>query len=159
MTTPTYDAVPPTRPVIGDLGGGAKQAPPGAPANSASQFTAGDANQLAMAIASFAKVMPTLVLSVTQVAGVYTIAQLACPGNNVVSGNITVTKNGVGDVTLSWAANLIPGSAFAPCAWLNGGAGAYRSPEATMPTATSVRVKMTDGAGAAVECNFSVEVG
>lgn len=159
MTTSTYNNTPPTRPVVGDLGGGAKQPPPGAPANSTTQLTANDCNAMALAIAAFAKVTPTMVISVTQLAGVYTISQFAACGDNVLAGSITVTKNGVGDVTLSWAANLVPGAAFAPCAWLNGGAGAYRSPEATMPTATSVRIKMTDGTGAAVECNFSVEVG
>jgi len=57
-------------------------------------------------------------------------------------------------VTLSWASGALPGT-IASHASLQAGAGAYRAPQVDT-TATSARVRMTDGTGTAVDANFTV---
>ena len=150
MTTSPFDASPARRPTLEDLGGGAKINGPVAP-DPVTMVTADDANQWGKVGAGVGAVCPVAIVVVTQAAGVYSITSVRAPGTGVVAGSFTVTKNATGDVTLSWTSGVLPGT-VASHASLQGGAGASE----VDTTATSVRVRMTDGTGTAVDCSYSV---
>lgn len=154
MTTSPFDESPARRPTLADLGGGQKDTT-GTPApDPVTMITGDDANQWGLVGAAMAAMCPLMLIVVTQAAGVYSIAGFRCVGTSVVAGNITVTKNGTGDVTYSWTAGLIPGT-LALLASLQEGAGAY-SYEITYPTATSIRIKIKDNGGTAQECGHTI---
>lgn len=155
MTTSPFDESPARRPTVEDLGGGAKINGPVAP-NPVTMVTADDANNWGLVGAGVAGVCPLAIVVVTQSGGTYSVASVRAPGSGVVSGSFTVTKNGTGDVTLSWTSGALPG-VIACSVSLQEGAGAYAH-EDTLPTAVSFRIKIKDNSGTAAECGFSAFV-
>ena len=153
MTTSPFDLSPARRPTVEDLGGGAKIDGP-VKGDPVTMIVADDANQWGLVGAGVGAVCPLAIVVVTQSAGTYSVAGVRSPGSGVVGATFTVTKNGTGDVTLSWASGALPGT-IASHASLQAGAGAYRAPQVDT-TATSARVRMTDGTGTAVDANFTV---
>lgn len=153
MTTSPFDASPARRPTLEDLGGGAKIDGPVKP-DKVTMLTADDMNQWGNVGTATGAVCPLAIVVVTNNAGTYSVTGVRAPGTGIVAGSFTPTKNATGDVTLAWTAGVLPGT-ISSHASLQGGAGAYREPEVDT-TATSVRVRMTDGTGAAVDCSYTV---
>ncbi len=155
MTTSPFDLNPARRPTVEDLGGGAKIDGP-VKGDPITMIVADDANQWGLVGAGVGAVCPLAIVVVTQSAGTYSVAAVRSPGSGVVGATFTVTKNGTGDVTLSWASGALPGSVTCSAS-LQEGAGAYAY-EATLPSATSARIKVKDNSGTAQECGFSLFV-
>ncbi|HEY1956686.1 MAG TPA: hypothetical protein VGH28_13795 [Polyangiaceae bacterium] len=153
MTTSPFDASPARRPTLQDLGGGAKTEEDPKP-NPVTMITADDANQWGNVGAGVGAVCPLAIVVVTQTAGAYSVASVRAPGTGVVAGTFTVTKNATGDVTLSWTAGVLPGT-IAAHASLQGGLGDYGA-QVTLPSATSVEIKIKDNSGTAQECSFTI---
>jgi hypothetical protein len=161
--TLTFDESPtPRRPTIDDLGGGAKQNATSVP-DPVRQATAEDFNQTTKQIAAMGRVIPLATVFVTISAGVPTVSGVLAPGSSVSTGSFTLTDNGAGDTTISWAATLLPTRSV--------GAKAFQTDDveidriravygtASVPTANSpaVRVK-TKLAAVGTDCNFGVDI-
>lgn len=154
-----FDENPARRPTVEDLGGGQKVDDDPAP-EPVTMPTAKDLNELALVGAAVGGMCPLMILVVTQAAGVYSVVGFRCVGSTVVAGDVTVTKNGTGDVTYSWTATKIPGT-IAALASLQEGAGDYAyelDTPATVSGTTSVRIKIKDNGGTAQECGHTIFV-
>jgi len=148
-----FDETPARRPTVQDLGGAQKI--DGSPKGDAvTMIIAKDANEWGLVGAGVATVCPFLILAIGQTAGTYSISTMRTAGFTRVVGDVTVTKNGTGDVTYSWTAGKFPGVVTASVS-LQDGAGGWRTPRITW-TSNSVRVQLYDGGGAAVDGNHSV---
>lgn len=153
--TSPFDENPSRRPTVEDLGGGAKVDGPVAP-DPVTMLTATDMNAWGVVGAAVAGMMPLLLLRLTQSGGSYSLVGFRSVSSTMVAGNVTVTKNGTGDVTVSWTSTTLPGTLCA-MASLQEGAGDYGY-ELTMPTASSVRIKVKDNSGTAQECGHTIAV-
>lgn len=147
-----FDETPARRPTLADLGGGQKVDGPVRP-DPVTMITSHDANEWGLVGAAIAAVCPLAIIVVTQTAGVYAVTGARAPGLGVIGGTFTVTKNNTGDVTLSWAAGALPGTIAAGFS-LQNGAGDYGA-EATLPNATSFRIKVKDGTSTSQESSFT----
>jgi hypothetical protein len=161
--TLTFDESPtPRRPTIDDLGGGAKQNAT-SPPDPVRQATAEDFNQATKQIAAVGRVIPLATVFVTISAGVPTVSGVLAPGSSVTTGSFTLTDNGAGDTTISWAASLLPTRSV--------GAKAFQTDDteidrirafygtASVPVANSPAVRVKTKLGATgTDCNFGVDI-
>lgn len=160
-----YDLTQPRRPGLNDVlialkqNAPGKQNPPPTTAPDASEF-----NMLAWLAVAANQMVAVARLVVTVAAGVYSIVECKAPGSNVLTGSFTLTKNGTGDVTISWSSTLLPGLSLqpgevqvndtVPRIWT------VYSTTSNVPAVNSpaVRIVITDRLGAAVDAPFSVRL-
>lgn len=152
--TLTYDQSPPHRPALDELGGGAKVNGRPAP-DPVRMLTAEDCNQTARQLAALARVTPVAILQVEQSAGTYSkIASTAQP-TGVTTATFTLTKNGTGDVSITWPAGTFPSPIAKPRAHVTGAAALL---VATEQIANGARVRMQNAAGTPTDSHFDLEV-
>lgn len=152
--TLTYDQAPPHRPGLDELGGGAKVNGTPAP-DPVRQLRAEDVNQLSQQAAAVARVTPVAVLQVDQTAGAYTKAALSCQPTGVALADITVTKNGTGDVSVTWPSDAFPSKIANPRAYVVGTTPLLVAVEVI---ANGARVRLLNAAGAAADSAFDLDV-
>lgn len=151
----TYDQSPPHRPALDELGGGAKVNGTPAP-DPVRHLTAQDANQGAKQIEALGRVAPIALLQVEQTAGTYNKIAVTAQPTGVSLASFTVTKNGTGDVTVSWASGLLPSPVAKPRAHV---AGATPLLIATQQVSTtSARVRMLAHDGTPTDSHFDLEI-
>lgn len=160
MSTPdtcVYDLTPPRRPALDDTGGGAKEDDQEEPPNPITDPTANDFNQFSNLHVRHGAVVPVAIVSVHFTTGTPAVFSVATVIGGVVPATFTVTDNGTGDTSLTWAANTFPSPVADPDA---------RATGATMGTATAqsitngVRVRCSNLANppAAADINFNVYI-
>lgn len=91
-------------------------------------------------------------------AGVPSIYAVQALDDTLVAGDFTVTDNGAGDTTITWAADTFPIAAASPTAQIVDTAhGSWLAPTCSSP-ANGVRVKTRADGGALTDCNFIVHI-
>jgi len=86
--------------------------------------------------------------------GSYVVVALDAMGRNVAASQFTPTVNGVGDVTWSWAAGVLPPQTRKPRVTVQG---AFGHGYATFAV-DSLRVFLADAAGTPTDLDFEVEI-
>ena len=142
--TLTYDQSPPHRPALSELGGGAKvnEQPEPDPVR---QLRAEDVNQASKQLAALARVTPIAVLQVDQTAGTYSKTAVSGQPAAALLAAFTVTKNGTGDVTVSWTAGLFPSPIARHRAHVVGATPLIVATEYVSATSARVRLYAHDG--------------
>lgn len=153
MSTSTFDATPPFRPGTADFNGCAKIDDAEFPPDAATMPSAIEYNKLCDLVIALGKVVSAGVISVGVAAGVYSVASFSAAGNGPVIGTFTVTKNGTGDVSITWPVNTFPPAVCAPEASLNHTVPAMITSYAIT---NGARVVMYNAAGAAADMPFTV---
>lgn len=157
--TPSWDQTVPRRPVIDDLGGGAKENHPTKPPNPVTMACAEDFNQATKQIAAMGRVCPLARIFVVFTAGVPSVASVQAPGAGVVVGTFTPIDNGAGDTTIWWLSTVIPSVGGGPKAFQTSDVAIEecRGFYTTSGGNPAVRVKTLFG-GVATDANFAVEL-
>lgn len=153
--TLTYDQTPPHRPALDELGGGAKVNSTPEP-DPVRQLRAEDVNQTAKQLAALGRVAPLAILQVEQSGGVYVKVAVAAQPNGVTLATFTLTKNGTGDVTVSWPSGTFPSPVAKPRAHVTGDTPLLIATE--QYTVTSARVRMSAHDGTATNSHFDLEI-
>ena len=152
--TLTYDQTPAHRPTLAELGGGAKVNGTPAP-DPVRQLRAEDVNQLSQQAAAVARVTPVALLQVDESSGTYTKAALSAQGTLTDLADITVTKNGTGDVSVTWPSDAWPSKIANPRAHV---VGATPLLVAVENITNGARVRMLNNAGTATDSAFDLDV-
>jgi hypothetical protein len=156
MTTSTFDQSPPRRPGIDDVGGGQKQNDPNLPPPDPElDPCADDFNQLSQQAVAAGKVLAVARLSIDQSGGDYTLVGISCASSTPTTTDFEVTKNGVGDVTITWPDGTFPTAIARPRAHI---IGSTPLAHATQPLAHGARVRMIDMAGTPAESGFDLDI-
>jgi hypothetical protein len=149
----TFDVVPPYRPGAADFNGAAKLDDQANPPDPQTMPNAAEWNTICLLLVAMGKVISSAVITVTVSAGTYSASQISAAGAAVSIGSITVTKNGTGDVSLTWPANTFPPAVAAPEASLNDTAAGMITCYAIT---NGVRIVMLNAAAAAADKPFTV---
>lgn len=152
--TLTYDQTPAHRPTLAELGGGAKVNGTPAP-DPVRQLRAEDVNQLSQQAAAVARVTPVALLQVDESSGTYTKAALSAQGTLTDLADITVTKNGTGDVSVTWPADAFPSRIARPRAHVVGVTPLLVAVEVIT---NGARVRLLTHAGAAADSAFDLDI-
>lgn len=151
----TFDVVPPYRPTTTDFNGGAKLDDATDPPDPVTMPNAAEANTTAGLFASLGRVVSVCTLTVTQTAGTYSISQVSAATAAVVIATFTVTKNAVGDVSITWPANTFPASAGGPEATAN--QLSFGASAAAILITNGVQVRLAVGT-VATDMNFTISI-
>lgn len=150
--TVTFKQTPPIRPGIADIRDGEKAnetgtVPPDMP-------NASEHNQSALLLEAYGQVAPLFVMSIEFSAGAPLVHSLGCIRTDKVSGDFTLTDNGAGDTSITFAAGTFPSAKAKPVAGLNGSAAGFVVAD---PISNGVRVRTFNSAAAAADLPFTVE--
>jgi hypothetical protein len=164
MTAPLYfvfdgdpdNGVVPRIPSVDDLGGAEFKNDLIEPPDPGEFPMAEDENQQELVLAALARVATMLNVSVAFVGGNPQISGFETVGTQLVSSGITLTDNGPGDTTISWAANLLPPRECGPSLTLNEDVEIDRA-RAFVISATSIRVKTKLGS-TGTDCAFTLRI-
>jgi hypothetical protein len=153
----TFDNVVATRPTLAELGGATKEDHPKYPPNPATMATANEYNHFTKLLQGLANVTPSVSIWIQFTSGTPAVSAIRAVGSTVVSGDFTVTDNGAGDTTISWAAGKLPnptgqGAAVSLTADVE-----IDRVRAYYPTTTSVRVK-TKLSATGTDADFLVQI-
>lgn len=152
----TWDLVPPRRPGTNDFNGIAKTDDPAYTPDVTTQPNAAEWNTVEFLINAFAKVMPSLIISIT--GGVTPgIAFFTTPASAPVLGTFTVTRNSIGNVSITWPANTFPPSVAAPSVALNAGALGNAVDIVAITNGIQVRTSVSS-TGAGADLSFTATV-
>ena len=150
----TWDMSPPQRPTTNHFNGVAKIDDATYAPDAQTMPSAAEYNTLCALVVAYGQVAPNAVISV-QGGTTPTVLGVASMKSAFVPSSVTVTRNGTGDVSLTWAAGTFPGSVLNPTASLN--AGALGQIDAVAIT-NGVRVRTANAAGTATDYSFTVLV-
>lgn len=152
--TLTYDQSPTHRPDITELGGGAKVnvAPEPDPVR---QLRAEDINQLSQQAAAVGRVMPVALVQIEQTAGTYSVIAVSCAPTTPTTGTFTLTKNGTGDVSVTWPSGTFPSPIAKARAHVTGSAPLMVAAQAI---SNGVRVRMKNDTGTATDSHFDLDI-
>lgn len=149
----TFELTPPRRPGSNDLNGLAKEDEPGELPDPTTMPSAAEWNTIGHLLLAAARVMPVAVLSIVGGAAP-TLLFFPNARTDLVNASFTVTRNGVGDVSITWPVDTFPTMVARPVAALNSGPGMIHA----TPITNGVRVYSYDSAGAASDKDFTVQV-
>lgn len=152
--TLTYDQTTPHHPALSELGGGAKVngLPPPDPVR---MLTAEDCNQTAKQLTASCRVEPVAILQVEQAAGTYSKIAVTAKPTAVNLATFTLTKNGTGDVSITWPAGTFPSAQAKPKAHVTGNAPLLLGTESIT---NGARVRMQNAAGSPTDSHFDLEI-
>lgn len=153
--TLTYDQTPPHRPALDELGGGAKVNGTPAP-DPVRMLTAEDVNQASQQLAALGRVAPLAILQIEQSAGTYSKIAVTAQPTGVDLATFTLTKNGTGDVTVSWSSGVFPSPVAKPRAHVTGATPLLIATEQV--STTSARVRMVAHDNTATDSHFDLEI-
>lgn len=100
--TLTYDANPPHRAAVSELGGGAKENSVKFPPDPVKHATAQDFNQMTQQLAAVNRVMPLALVWVRIVAGIPSVYAVQAPGSAIVAASFRVVDVGAGETIIAW---------------------------------------------------------
>jgi hypothetical protein len=149
-----YDYATAHRPSLDDLGGDQKLEDTGAPPL-AGDPRACEWNNFSRLHAAFARMLPAARVTVNFAAGAPFVETLLSMGTELAATDFTVTDNGTGDTTLTWAVGKLPSMSAQPTASCHV---ASRLASAWAPTGLSVRVATYDAGGIAQDSRVTVDI-
>jgi hypothetical protein len=144
----------PRRPILNDFNGAAKIDDANYPPDPQTMPNAAEFNLIARVLVALGAVVPNAVISVTG-GNPPTIFGFTSASSLVTSGTFTLTRNGAGDVSITWPANTFPTPAANPVVSPN--AGVLADVDAVAIT-NGVRVRTFNSAGVATDLSFTVQV-
>lgn len=156
MTAPnanTFDLATPRRPGTNDFNGIAKVDDSAYSPDPTTMPNAAEWNTLEFLALAACRVMPVAVLSVIGGA-VPSLNAFPSASTLVAIGTFTVTRNSIGDVSITWPANTFPPSISPPQATLNSGPGMIWA----TAIANGINVKTYNAAGALADQSFTASV-
>ena len=153
--TLTYDQTPSHRPVLSELGGGAKVNAQPEP-DPVRQFRAEDCNQMAKQLAALARVAPIAILQVDESGGVYTKVAVSGQPTAAILSAFSVIRNSAGNITVSWTAGIFPAPIARPRVNLLGSTPLITAVEVL--SNVSCRLHFATHAGAATDASFDLEI-
>ena len=113
-------------------------------------------NQWARCIVALARVSPVAIITIDFAATVPFVDRLSCCSEVVEIGDLTVTDNGTGDTTITWAAGTFPTAAADPEASICAD-GSWLQPMALAVT-DGVQVKTRADGGALTDVRVKVKL-
>jgi hypothetical protein len=114
-TSFTYDANPPARPSLDDLGGDDFEDDPGAPPPKDGRMPYADEYcESKRNLAGVNRVIHTAIVHVVFTGGTPSIANVRGMRSTLLPTDFTPTDNGAGDTTITWASSLLPASSVPP---------------------------------------------
>jgi hypothetical protein len=149
-----------TRPSMEDLGGGVlRDDSSNPPSKDGSMPYADQLNQWAKQLFGLGKMEPSARMSVAFLAGDPFIAKLTTPSGILTADDFTVTDNGVGLTTISWAAGKLPPVECDPGYWLRDDSvvSAVLSANLRVISATSVQMRTYSG-GVLADVRFTLAI-
>jgi len=150
----TFDLTIPRRPGTNDFNGVAKIDDSSEPPDPQTMPNAAEWNTIEWLILAIGRVMPVVVISIAGGA-TPSVISFPCARASVVVGTFTVTRNGAGDVSITWPTNTFPASVSTPVASLNGSADGRIT---ATNISNGVRVYTFNAAGTATDRDFTVQV-
>jgi hypothetical protein len=102
-------------------------------------------------------VVPVARFTVTYNGSAYVLTSFQCASTLVSTGTFTVTRNSVGNISITWPANTLPASAGQPTASFTLAALLNNATAGAQNITNGVQVFLTSG-GAGVDKSFVVEV-
>jgi hypothetical protein len=118
MTIPTVSAFEivgaPRRPGLADVGGAAFIDDATDPPDPQTMPSAAMENQNEFLAVAFGMMIPVARFTVTWNGAAYVLTSYQCVSTLVSTGTFTVTRNSVGNISITWAANTLPASAGQP---------------------------------------------
>lgn len=157
----TFDGNPKTspattqgyRPGSSDFNGAALQNKASNPPDPSTMPTAELLNTMSLELVSIGKMIPVAFISVNA-GGSPTTAYWSTAANNIGSNPFTVTRNGAGDYSITYAAGTLPTPAAQPAATLNVQLGAHNYAIGAINITNGIRVTTTED-GALTDLNFT----
>lgn len=145
------------RPSLGDVGGAVVEDEAPLP-DKGSMIYGALINQLQKQVAAQGAVADAARISVHFASGTPSVIGATGPGTAVVPGLFSVTDNGTGDTTLTWAAGMlpIPTPGIQPGATINA-VGAFAISAVYVTNGVRVRT-YTSSTGAAADADFTVDI-
>jgi uncharacterized phage protein gp47/JayE len=122
---PKFNQNPSTRPTYADFGSGDKINDPLYPPNPITMPTAPEYNEMGGSVAAVCNMSDLATIIMTHSAGTYSkVAGKAINSNFILggtlaTGDVVITKNGVGDLTFQFAVGIIPTIVFPPIVSFN----------------------------------------
>ncbi len=159
MTAPdtlTLDLDVPRWPSLGDVGGASLEDDSKRPPDKTRMPYADQLNQWARLLEAYGRVLPAAVISVKFTTGTPSIDSFVAVRPGMTTPDFTVTDNGTGDTSITWAADTFPVPKTQPTVTINE-AGAFDAPVGVR-VSNGVQVTTKDGAGSATDANFTVTV-
>lgn len=153
----TFDLATPRRPARADFNDVTKEDDPGDVPDERTMPNALEWNFIDWLLLSLGRVTSVAVISVTG-GGSPSVNHVMSIRNTVVNADITPTRNGAGDVSLTWDPDTFPSNAALPEASLNGTGAAGKGMINCEAIANGVRVYTWDSSGAAADRSFTVRV-
>lgn len=147
----------PSLPSTENLGGTAKEndiEPP----DPVTMPDARDHNAQAWTLAAHARTVGSMVVSVAFNAGVPYVYGVTIVNSTMDSGDLTITDNGTGDTTIEWPANSFPVVTGVRPHGLTLNESTAVERMSAVPVTNGVRVRTLDGAGAGVNCAFTIVI-
>lgn len=159
MATPdtcVFDLPIPRRPGLDDTGGGAKQDDQEYPPDPETMLTANDANQWSHLHVRMGAVIPVAILSVHFTGGTPSVELMtSVKDSSFTIADLTVTDNGIGDVSITWPAGTFPARTANHEAVIAGAVAGF----ATASTiAHGARVYTAGTGGAAADLSFNLHI-
>lgn len=155
-STCTFSQATPKRPGEADILNGTKENYPPNAVTPPQMPDAAEFMQMARQLVQLAKMTETIRISITGGASP-TVHSFACVRDDVLTADITVTRNSAGNLSITWPANKFPASNTKPVVSLNTGAAGNLAPDAVL-IANGVQVLTKNSAGAATDLSFTVQV-
>lgn len=99
--------------------------------------------------------MPVAILQVEQSSGTYSKVAVTAAPTTVTTSTFTLTKNGTGDVSVTWASGTFPSKVAKPRAHVTGNAALM---VATESISNGARVRMKNDSGTATDSHFDLDI-
>jgi hypothetical protein len=149
-------SINPHRPGIADVGGAALADDQEKPPIPTEMPTADDWNQISKLATYSCRVLPVAVVSVSFSSGTPVCAYFQAINPNLTSTDITLTDNGNGDTSITWAAGTFPVRNL-NAAGLTLNENAAIDEHMALPITNGVQV-ITESGGAGTDCAFTVYI-
>lgn len=144
--------LPPRRPVLNDFNGAQKIDDANFAPDPQTMPNAPELNLTARLLVAIGSMVANAIISITG-GNPPTLAGWVTPGTLSTSLTFTLTRNGTGDVSITWPANTFPTAQVAPTVSTNAGA---RATADVVAITNGVRVRTFNAADAAADLNFTV---
>ncbi len=152
--TLTFDISPPRRPALDDVGGAALVDNATEPPIPPEMPYADQLNQWALQIQRFGGIVPVALFSVRFATGTPVLDSFGCLPTAPMTGSFTITDEGPGTTTITWAAGTFPSAIVKPMVTVTEDIAAL-TPCALLVT-NGVQVKTRNASSVATDMCFTV---
>lgn len=149
----TWDLSPPQRPSLADFNGASKSDEAAYLPDPTTMPNAAEWNTMGRLLAAMGQMVPNASVSIAS-GGSPTVSSVRTAASAVNSGTFTVTRNGAGDVSITWPANTFPATLGPPRAFLNNAGSGMIS---AVAVTNGMRIRTYNAAGAATDLDFTAD--